>query len=50
MISMRMIRHLIEVYEDFGLDGLKQEIRDLKLHTDVRCKVSEIVKLVLSEI
>ncbi len=49
MISVKLLEKLREVYEDFGLDGLKQEIKDLKIHTQLKCKVSDIVKLVLED-
>jgi hypothetical protein len=47
MISARLLEKLKIVYEDFGLDGLKQEIKDLKIHIQLMCKVNDIVKLVL---
>ena len=49
MISVKLLEKLKEIYEDFGLDGLKQEINDLKLHTKLRCKVNDIIKLVLED-
>lgn len=50
MISDRLINKLIEIYQDFGLSGLRQEIKDLKLPMILGCKVSDIVDLVLSNI
>lgn len=50
MISDRLINKLIEVYTDFGLSGLRQEIKDLQLPMILNCKVSDIVNLVLSNI
>ncbi len=47
---MAIIKKLIEVYNEYGIKGLKQEIKDLGLHKRARCKLSEIVAMVLEEI
>lgn len=49
MISVKLLEKLREIYQDFGLDDLKQEIKDLKIHTQLKCRVNDIVKLVLED-
>ena len=47
MIPVSLLKKLKELYEEEGLEVLKQEIKDRKLQVNLDCSIQSIVDLVL---